>query len=121
MKKKISVIRIKNIKVNALIGVYELERRQKQDLFINMKITYDGLKASGTDKIVDTLNYLVVTRRIVEEVSKTEFELLESLMDFVFDIIMDYPQVISAEVEIDKPYAMKELAESVSVTGFAQR
>jgi D-erythro-7,8-dihydroneopterin triphosphate epimerase len=52
--------------------------------------------------------------RIVEEVEKTSFYLIERLAGFILDIVFENNKVTKATVEIDKPHALR-FAESVSL------
>lgn len=47
--------------------------------------------------------------------SRNRFALLERLTQEILDLVMAYPQVRYAEVEVDKPHALR-FAESVSIT-----
>jgi len=115
------IVRVKNIKAEAVIGVYEWEKKKLQPIIINLKMEYDASVAVKSDKINDAVDYCELTKKIVEKVSKTNFELLEKLVDFVLAISMEDKRVTWAEVEIDKIKPIEEYADSVSVTGQAER
>ncbi len=114
-------IRIKNLRARAVIGVHEWEKNEAQDVMINLTIHYAGEKASKTDRIADTQDYQRLADRVVAEVEKTRFELVERLAAFILEIVMDHPIAQKAEVEIDKPAALRRIADSVSVTDAAER
>ncbi len=113
--------RITNLRARTVIGVYEWEKKINQDILINAAIDYDASKAVETDNINDTMDYCELANEIVEEVEKTKFELLESLVNLVLDIIMKRDNVICAEVRMDKEAALRNIAESVSVTGYREQ
>lgn len=113
-------IRIKDLKLRTYIGINEEEIRNKQDVLINISILYPACKAVGSNDIDDALNYRSITKAIIELVENSRFALLERLTQQVLDCVMGFAQVSYAEVEVDKPHALR-FAESVSITLAAQR
>ncbi len=110
-----STIHIKNLRLRAIIGIYPIERKKKQDVVINIKLKYDSQKAINEDTITHAIDYKKITKKIIIEVEKSKFQLLESLADFILKIITKDKKVVSAEVEVDKPQALR-YADSVSVS-----
>jgi D-erythro-7,8-dihydroneopterin triphosphate epimerase len=109
-----AVIKIKNLRLRTIIGIFDYEREHKQDIVINLKIHFDDSKASSTDNIDDTVDYKKITKKIIAEVEKSEFFLLEKLSDFVLDIIMEDLKIKGATVKLDKPHALR-YADSVAI------
>ena len=66
------------------------------------------------------MNYRTVTKALISHVEENRFALLERLTQELLDIVMQHPQVQYAEVEVDKPHALR-FAESVSITLSAGR
>lgn len=115
------IIRIKNLKVQAIIGVYEYERTQKQALIFNVELAYNAKNAMQSDNLEDALDYDLIKQQIITIAETSEFQLIERLADQVLAVIIDDDERISrVTVEIDKPAAMKE-AESVSFSATLQR
>jgi len=108
-------IRIKDLRLQTIIGTYEHERHDKQNVVINVAIETDGSRAGQSDDLNDTLNYVVIRDRIVQEVQTSQYFLLEKIATRILEIVMDEPKVISATVEVDKPGAL-HYADSVSVS-----
>jgi D-erythro-7,8-dihydroneopterin triphosphate epimerase len=109
-----AIIRISDLHLKAIIGIMGWERKWKQDLLLNITIVYDSQKAQRSDRIEDALDYKAVTKRIIEEVERSQFHLLEKLTDFVLQIVMSNDLVREATVKIDKPKALR-FSKSVSV------
>ncbi len=107
-------IRIKNLRVRTIIGIYEWEREHLQEVVVNVEMAFDGSRAVKTDAIEDTVNYKALKKRIIDEVENSDFQLLEKLADHILNIVMDDPKVKNATVEVDKPHALR-FADSVSV------
>ena len=108
------IVRIKNLKVQTIIGVFDWEKEQERDLFINLELHFDGDKSANSDDIKDTLDYDSISKTLIAETAKTRFDLIEKLSTHLLDFIMQDERIQKAIIEIDKPGAVKE-AESVSV------
>ena len=114
------IIRIKNLRARTIIGINEWEREQKQEIIINMEISFDGSKAVETDDIDNTVNYKRIKRQVLEAAESADFFLLEKLADHILQIVMEDQKIQKAVVEIDKPHALR-FADSVSVVHEALR
>ena len=110
-----ATIRIKNLRLRTYIGIKDDEIKNRQDVIINVKLHYPADKATNTDEMHDALNYRTITKRIIAHVENTRFSLLEKLTCDVLDIASEHHWVTWAEVEIDKPHALR-FADSVSLT-----
>ena len=108
------IIKIKNLKLKTIVGIFDWERTEKQDVIINAEIEFDGAKAANSDNIEDTVDYKKINKKIIEVVESSKFFLLEKLADTVLKIIMEDKKVIKAKVEVDKPGALR-FADSVSI------
>ncbi|MEH6498792.1 MAG: dihydroneopterin triphosphate 2'-epimerase [Pseudoalteromonas distincta] len=108
-------IRVKNLMLRTYIGINEDEVRNKQDVLINLTIVYPAADAVSGNQIEQALNYRTVTKAIISHVEDNRFALLERLTQELLELVMGFPQVRYAEVEVDKPHALR-FAESVSIT-----
>ena len=108
-----STIRITDLKLRTIIGINDWERKQKQDILINIKMEYDVTKAVKSDNIKDTIDYKAITKKIIKAVEPSKFFLLEKLTNFILDIVMDNPRIKEATVRVYKPLALR-FARSVS-------
>ncbi len=114
------IARIKNLRIRTIIGIFNWERSNKQDVVFNIELEFNGRKATKSDNIEDTVDYKTLTKRIVSEVEQSQFYLLEKLADHVLKIIMENPNVLRAIVEVDKPHALR-FADSVSIICTAEK
>ncbi|MEE2764529.1 MAG: dihydroneopterin triphosphate 2'-epimerase [Pseudomonadota bacterium] len=113
-------VRIKDLLLRAFIGIKEEEINNQQDVMINVCLTYDATDAINENEISAALNYRTITKQIIRHVDGNRFALLERLTHEVLSIVMEHEAVQWAEVEIDKPHALR-FAESVSVRLEAHR
>lgn len=109
-----ATIRITNLKLRTIIGIHDWEREHKQDIVINIKMEFDASKSIESDSIEDTLDYKVITKRVIKEAEASNFQLIEKLAQCILSIVMENPQVQEAHVRVDKPFALR-FADSVSI------
>ena len=111
---KSAVIKITDLSLRTIIGGNDWERESKQDVVINITLTYDAAKAMASDAMEDALDYKRLKRRVIDEVEKSRFHLLEKLTAVVLAAVMEDTRVLSASVRIDKPSALR-FAKTVSI------
>ncbi len=114
------MIRIKNLRLRTVIGIFDWERKTRQEVIVNVTLEFDGSKAAQSDRIEDSVDYKSLTKRIIAEVEQSSFQLIEALANHVLGLVMSDERVRRAEIEIDKPGALR-FAESVSVSCSAER
>ena len=107
-------IRIKNLKIPAIIGFNPEERINLQNVVINLEIEVDISGAVHLDSEDVVYNYKTITKAIIGFVSESKYNLLEKLTYEVLQLIMSDKRVLRAKVEIDKPGALR-YSDSVSV------
>ena len=108
-------IRVKDLCLRTFIGIKEDEILNKQDVLINLTILYPAQQAVADNVIEQALNYRTITKAVIAHVEGNRFALLERLTQEILDLVMSHESVRYAEVEVDKPHALR-FAESVSIT-----
>jgi FolB domain-containing protein len=107
-------IHIKDLLVRTIIGVNEEERRDKQDVLINITL-YTDHSAAVSDDIADTVNYRTLAKQTIRLAENSQFFLVEKLALEIVDICLADPRVERAVVTVEKPGAVR-FARSVGVT-----
>ena len=113
-------VNIKNLLLRTIIGFNDWEREKKQDILVNVSMEIDIGEAIKTDNVDSSVDYKVIAKRIVFEVEKSSFNLLESLANLILNIIMEHKKVIKGTVEVDKPHSIR-YSESTSVVVSSER
>ena len=111
---KLDKIHIRDLLLRCVIGVYDSERENKQDILINITLYADLSKACETDNIDDTIDYKVIKKKIVNMVESSSFFLIERLAEKVADICLGNRKVRKVNVLVDKSGALR-FARSVAV------
>jgi len=108
------IIRIKNLRLRTVIGINDWERDLLQDIILNIEFEFDSDAAAKSDDIKDTVDYKTLKRKIIKYVENSKVFLLEKMADDILNILFKDPKVQSAQVEVDKPNALR-YTDSVSV------
>lgn len=85
---KMDMIYLKDLRVDAKIGVWEWERKILQTLVIDLDFAVDIGVASDSDKLDDTVDYKAISDRIMEFVGSSQFNLLEALAENLSKVLM---------------------------------
>lgn len=121
-------ITLTGLRVFAYHGVFDFERQNGQDFFIDASVWIDGDKASMNDDLASTINYAELAKLLVENAKSEPVDLLETLAARLLDLVMnlaggDVTGVIhKAKITVHKPSApIVYDFEDVSVTVKAKR
>lgn len=98
---------IRDLALRCIIGIYPEERREKQDIIINVEMQCDLRKAGRSDDLNDTVDYKAIKKAILKLVEESSFQLIESLAEKISDIALADDKVEQAVVSIDKPGALR--------------
>ena len=98
---------IEDLEIEALIGIYDWERRIRQPLVFDIEMAFDNRIPAASDAIGDTLNYKAVSKRVVQYVSESDFGLVETLAERVAAIILEEFGVQRVRLKLSKPGAVR--------------
>ena len=108
------MIHIRDLLLRTIVGINEEERRNRQDVLINITLCTDTRTAGHTDDINDAVNYRTITKQIIALVEKSSFFLVEKMAAEIAAICLADPRVERARVRVEKPGALR-FARSVGV------
>ena len=91
----------------AVIGIWDWERKVKQKLVVDLEMAVDIRKAAVTDGIEDTLNYKNVAKRLIEFIEESEYKLVESLAEALAGIVTQEFNVRWVKLTLHKPGAIR--------------
>ena len=114
------IIKIENLRLRTIIGVFDWEKEKKQDVIINIEMEFDGTEAALSDKLEDTVDYKTLNKNIIDYVENGDFNLLEKMVSGIGNIIMEDKRIKKATIKADKPKALR-FADSVSLTHIIQQ
>jgi FolB domain-containing protein len=107
-------ILIKDLMLRCVLGLSDEERREKQDVLINLILWTDLRPAAASDSIRDAVDYSLLKKRIITLVEGSQYHLAETLADRIASLCLEYPAVQQVQVTVEKPTALR-FAHSVGV------
>lgn len=113
-------ITIENLRLRTIIGINDWERETRQDVVINVELELTAGTVFNRDAIDETVDYKQLNKRIIEEVERSSFFLIEKLGDHLLMVVMEDRRVRRARVRVAKPGALR-FTDSVSVECSAER
>jgi FolB domain-containing protein len=107
-------IYIRDLALRCMIGVFPEERREKQDVVINIVLECDHRPAARSDRLEEAVDYKALKKKIVALVEASQFYLVEALAERIAAGCLENPKVARATVTVDKPGALR-FARSVGI------
>ena len=111
----IDVVSIEGLTVETIIGVYDWEKEKKQQLVLDIQMSWDNQRAAVTDNIDDALDYAMVSERVSAWVAEKPRQLIETVAEGVASLILNEFGVQNVEVRVAKPGAVPN-AKTVAVS-----
>lgn len=105
---------IRDLLLRAIVGLNPDERVKKQDVLINIVLFTDIGTAAKSDDIDASVNYKVVTKRVIDHVENSSDLLVEKLVTDTARIILTEFPVQRVRVRVEKPDALR-FAKSVGI------
>ena len=98
---------LRELKVEAVIGIWEWEQRIRQTVSIDLEMATDARAAAASDSVESTLNYRDVAKRVRDFVADSRFKLVESLAESLARLIVEEFSVAWVKVSVAKPGAIR--------------
>jgi dihydroneopterin aldolase len=108
------ILYIRNLKVDAVVGIFSWEKRIRQPLHLDLEIAIDIRKAAATDDIQYALDYKTVSTRLTQFISQSEWHLIETLAEKIAALLMAEFGVTWLRLKLSKPAALPS-ADSVGL------
>jgi dihydroneopterin aldolase len=97
------IVSIRDLSVEAVIGVYDWERETEQVLTFAVDMAADVAKAAASDDIADALDYSAVAKTVRTVVSEGRFQLIETAAERVAQRLVADHNLSWIRVEVVKP------------------
>jgi len=107
-------IEISDLLLRGILGVNEWERRERQDILINITLFADLRAAGRSDDLSDTVNYRSVAKKVIDWVEQGVPFTVEALATSIARLCLEQAGVQRARVRVEKPGALR-FAHSVGV------
>jgi FolB domain-containing protein len=101
------LILIADLAVRCIIGVDEAERKERQDVLINLELGADLSVPCRSDRFEDTVDYRAVKKEVLRMVEGSHYHLVEALAESIANLCLGFPGVSEVRVRVDKPGALR--------------
>ena len=101
------IIYIRDLKIDTVIGVFDWERQITQTISFDIDMATDIRKAASSDDLADTLDYKAVSKRLIDYVGSSDFQLVETLAERICDIIIEEFNVPWVRLRLNKKGALR--------------
>lgn len=106
---------LSDLRVRAIIGINDWERRVRQPVSLDLEIPADARNAAKSDDISATVNYKAVAKRLITFVSESDFQLVETLAECIATLVLEEFHLAWVKVSVHKPGAIRG-ANDVGIT-----
>jgi len=101
------IVFLRDLRVDTVIGIFEWERNTRQVVAIDLEMATDVARAAATDSIDDALDYKTISKRLIEFVGSSSFQLVETLAEEIARIVREEFAVPWVRVSLSKPGAIR--------------
>ena len=101
------IVFLRDLRVETIIGIFEWERTTRQVVGIDLEMAADIARAAATDSIDDALDYKAISKRLIDFVSGSSFQLVETLAEEIARIVREEFGVPWVKVTLSKPGAIR--------------
>ncbi|CAA6813518.1 MAG: Dihydroneopterin aldolase (EC [uncultured Thiotrichaceae bacterium] len=105
------IVYIRDLKIDANIGIYAWEKAIKQKIRIDLEMAWDNTVPAASDDIADALNYKETAQKVTELVQSQHFDLVERLAEEIAAMLMRDMKVSWLRLTLGKPGAVKSSSE----------
>ena len=113
----LDMVSIEGLDIDTVIGVYEWEKKQTQQLRVDVDMAWDNKPAADSDGIADALDYAAVSDAVLEWVKKEPRQLIETVAEGIAELVLTQFRVPWVKVKVSKPGAVPAAANvAVSIT-----
>ncbi len=100
------IIFIRDLRVQAIIGIHEHERLKAQTISIDLDMMSDTTRAAATENIRDALDYQRLSVSVEAFVAASSFQLIETLAERVAELVLRDFGVPWLRLTLHKPDAL---------------
>ena len=105
---------IRNLVARGIIGVTEWERKEPQDILVNIDLFTDLKKCGKSDKITDTVNYESIAEEALKIGGTGHRQTVEALADDIAKMCLERKVVQKVLVRVEKSTLIR-FADAVGV------
>jgi dihydroneopterin aldolase len=99
---------ISDLRVDAVIGIFDWERRIRQTLSVDIEVAADCAAAAATDDVAQAVDYKDLAKRVVAFLQESQFQLVETAAERTAEMLRAEVGVPWVRLRLHKPGALRE-------------
>lgn len=100
------IVFIRELRADAVIGVYDWERKLRQTLVLDLEMAWDNRPAAAGDDVGRALDYAAVSARLIAHIEDSSCQLLETLAEQLAALLLEEFSVPWLRLRLSKPGAV---------------
>ena len=98
---------VEDLRIETVIGIFDWEREIRQVVSLDLEMAFDIRQAAASDAIGDALDYKAVSKRMIQFVESSEFQLVETLAERCAEVVLREFPVLWLRLKLSKPGAVR--------------
>ena len=98
---------VEDLRIETVIGIFDWEREIRQVVSLDLEMAFDIRQAAASDAIGDALDYKAVSKRMIQFVESSEFQLVETLAERCAEVVLREFPVRWLRLKLSKPGAVR--------------
>ena len=104
-------IYIRDLRAEAVIGIYGWEREVRQTVSMDVEMDTDTSAAAREDDIEHSINYKQVAKQLLQLIEGSRFRLVETLAERAAQLVMREFAVGWVRIRVSKPGALRHASD----------
>ncbi len=105
------IVYIRQLKIETVIGIFDWERKIKQQVCLDVDMAVDIRRAAAAEDIDSTVSYKTVTDRLIDFVGSSEFLLVETMAEEIAQLLKAEFSLNWVRLRVGKPGAIEAAAD----------
>jgi len=101
------IVYLRDLKIETVIGIFDWERQIKQTVVLDIDMATDVAAAAATDNIENALDYKAVTKRVIQFVESSDFQLVETLAERIAELLRNEFEIPWLRLTVNKKGAVR--------------
>ena len=101
------IVYLRDLKIETVIGIFDWERQIKQTVVLDIDMATDVAAAAATDNIENALDYKAVTKRVIQFVESSDFQLVETLAERIAELLRNEFEIPWLRLTVNKKGALR--------------
>lgn len=101
------IVYIRDLRVETVIGIFVWEREIRQTVSLDLEMASDIRPAAKSDDIKDALDYKAISKRLIQFIESSDYQLIEALAEAIAAIVQTEFAVSWLRLRVSKPGALR--------------